>query len=286
MTVRAAAPPVDEVLGALGYGGLIVVGHRSGTQSRVARVVATAPDGESVGLAVKAFRADAGLGAPDQVAREALALERFGRALATGGSGTWVGEVTCPQVVVSLPEQGVLVTTWQAGVALDDVLLGADVHERRRLAGLVLDGLAAFHAACREPYGDAHPGNVLVDGRRVVLLDPTAADPRHRAIQAGVPALAADLGYWLHSATSQALGQAARGQLRLASTRLRFAVELLRVAEATSTDAQGLQRDVTTVARRHHERIPAAGRGRAVRAVGCALVAAIERRPSREVGRV
>lgn len=97
---------------------------------------------------------------PGLLAREVAALRCLDR---TGGPGLVWQEAS--------PTGGVVVLTEVDGDPADLAALGADDHERRRIALTVLDAYADL-LAHGVLHGDVHPGNVLVraDGR-VTLID-------------------------------------------------------------------------------------------------------------------
>jgi hypothetical protein len=117
-------------------------------------------------------------------------------------------------------------------------LPAADYHQ---LAGVLVRALVAFHTATGGPYGDFHPGNVLLGPNQdVYLLDPAPA-AGWLACWAGQPAppnLAVDLGHWTYAAALRALLRSPRHP-RSAASCLHFA-QVLTAAAVQVTGDQAL----------------------------------------------
>jgi hypothetical protein len=207
----------------------------AGARSRIWRLVAVGPDGTAQ-YAVKWFRPGHGRTA-DTSARDCDALSRLAQALATVRTDAYL--VRCP----------VPVHAWSWGYAmsavpgrpLDDALARGQLPtwEQPRLARDLVAALAAFHAAHGAPYGDFHPGNVLLGPQRdLYLLDPAPiwALPPSWPVPAP-PHLAVDVAYWTFCTTIRALRRAVRHPWAVAEC-FRFARELGRAAVDHSGDPQ------------------------------------------------
>lgn len=81
----------------------------------------------------------------------------------------------------------------------------------RRQVAPTLKALREYHRVEGAAVGDFHGGNVLVDGDRVVLIDPSAPD-RHGLGQDEVP-LTTDLGHWVASGAANFMSDCRRRPL-------------------------------------------------------------------------
>jgi hypothetical protein len=196
----------------------------TGARSRIWRLVAVGPDGTSQ-YAVKWFRPHDD-STVDTVARDYDALVRLTQALDTVRADAYV--VRCP----------VPVEAWSWGYAMSAVsgrnLNDALAHrqlpgwEQPRLARDLVAALAAFHTAHGGPYGDFHPGNVLLGPHHDLYLFNPASGTRHPASwpQPAVPPhLAVDVAYWAFRAALESLRPSVRHPRAAAECR-RFAAVL------------------------------------------------------------
>jgi hypothetical protein len=180
----------------------------TGARSRIWRLVAIGPDGTTQ-YAVKWFRPGHGCTA-DTAARDYDALARLAQALDTVRTDAYL--VRCPAPVQA----------WDWGYAmaavpgrhLDSALTRRQLPswEQPRLARDLVAALTAFHAAHGAPYGDFHPGNVLLGPERdLYLLDPAPvwALPPSWPTPAP-PHLAVDVAYWTFCTALRALRRAFR----------------------------------------------------------------------------
>ncbi len=158
-----------------------------------------ADDGRSLVLKV-AREGVAGTSVP--IAVEAEALRAFGAALDPAGP------VHAPAVVHIFSEFDAYLMEQAPGQALLDYLLRARLPKGwdTTLARRLVDGLVVYHRTMGEPFGDFHPGNVLVAGAAEPwFVDPVTRNPRMLMLeQAGVFAPGAvDLGQFVFKAVSR-----------------------------------------------------------------------------------
>lgn len=214
-----------------GAGTVVVDGLlATGARSRVWRLVAVGREGTRH-YAVKWFRphyrsgwagADAG-DPPDpvdpaapaapggSVATEYAALASLIRALPELATGRF--RLRCP-VPVQAWDWGYAMSA-VPGYRLDDVVAHRQLAaaEYPQLARELVAALIAFHASSGGPYGDFHPGNVLLGpDRDVYLLDPAPA-AGWLPSWAGEPApphLAVDVAHWVYATALAGLRQVAR----------------------------------------------------------------------------
>jgi hypothetical protein len=187
----------------------------AGARSRVWRLLAVDRTGTRL-YAVKWFRSRhrsdvEALLDRDAVAAEYAALGSLGRVLPELASDRYL--LRCP-VPVQAWDWGFVMSA-VPGRRLDEAVLRQEVPvaEYGHIARGLVRALVAFHAAHGGPYGDFHPGNVLL-GRAcdIYLLDPAPA-AGWLSCWAGQPApphLAVDIAHWSYSTAVRAL----RGSLR------------------------------------------------------------------------
>jgi hypothetical protein len=187
----------------------------AGPRSRVWRLVAVDRTGTRP-YAVKWFRpryrstATAPL-ARDPVATEYAALANLVEVLPGLAGDRYL--LRCPAPVQSWDWGYVMSAV--PGRRLDEAVTRREVSpaEYAYLARGLVRAVVAFHAANGGPYGDFHPGNVLLGpDRDLYLLDPAPATG-WLACWAGQPApphLAVDVAHWTYSTAIRAL----RGSLR------------------------------------------------------------------------
>ncbi len=129
------------------------------------------------------------------------------------------------------------------GLTIRNVLKGGKTG--RQAVGPLLDALLTYHRVEGAAIGDFHGGNVMLDGERVVLIDPSVPD-RHGMEPDEVP-LSTDLGHWMASGGANFMSDCRRAPL-LAWRLFWFNRALFREALADQTLPRGA---VMGVARRH-----------------------------------
>ncbi|MEO8540696.1 MAG: hypothetical protein ABI577_13235 [bacterium] len=109
----------------------------------------------------------------------------------------------------------------------------------------LLKALKTYHRVEGAAIGDFHGGNVMVDGGRVLLLDPSAPD-RHGMEPGEVP-LTTDLGHWVASGAANFMSDARRAP-KLAWRLFGFNRAMLKLGIAGTGSSKA---DVLAVAGRH-----------------------------------
>jgi hypothetical protein len=213
---RARLAEASWALYGLDTGTVVVDGLlAAGTHSRVWRLLAVDRTGARA-YAVKWFRpsyrstAEPPL-AWDAVATEYAALTSLVRVLPGLPADRY--QLRCPTPVQSWDWGYVMSAV--PGRRLDEAVLRRQlpVAEYGPLARGLVRAVVAFHTAHGGPYGDFHPGNVLLGpDRDIYLLDPAPATG-WLACWAGQPApphLAVDIAYWIYVTALRALRRSAR----------------------------------------------------------------------------
>jgi hypothetical protein len=157
------------------------------------------------------------------------ALEQLGTALAGLGTGASGRRLVAPGPIACATAVPAFLMEYLPGSTLDSILssAGMDAAEQRAVASAVARGVVAFHDRTREPYGDIHFANVIVDGSDVGLIDPGSSRSlvqRGRSLT-GYP-LSVDVAAWLLSIGFSSPRRYVR-EWRLARRRAAFSVELI-----------------------------------------------------------
>ena len=181
---------------------------------------------------------------------EFSALERFHEALAGHE------RVRCPRPIALHSDARAYLMERVPGRPLDEVELeGGRADEA---IDSLLEGLAIYHRAVDDLYGDFQPSNVLVAEGRLTLIDPTLPAEIHQRIAATLshaPA-SADIGYWVYSVASRA---ALASIVDRASGRRRWEItqRLLRAAPRRfAVDEESFSNDVRRAVETRLQRLP------------------------------
>lgn len=191
---------------------------------------------------VKCFSERPGLSS-DRSVKEFRLLQRLSAAL-QGQAG-----VIAPRPVAVSEDLNAYIMTAVPGVPLDDYLRKRAVDTA--VVGRLVEALSAYYRLAECPYGDFHPGNVLVDASGLALIDPGGPSLRFDAAFAAADrsSVAADLGYWTYSVAVRAPRLAASGPRR-AMRLCRVTRALLRAA-AQKVDGAEQQWAIIRAARVH-----------------------------------
>jgi hypothetical protein len=231
MTSHALGLDTSVVAVAMGDGKVLA----SGRQGDVRLMIGA----DGTPLVVKAFRAAYRHNSVEGARREFDALDRFHLALSQSPVGR---RVTCPRPREFLPQLPGYAMSHVAGVPVNARRLPAPLP--RDLSEALVEALLLFHGCTGEPYGDWQPGNVLVDGDAIALIDPTIPN-RFFASPLGdttCPSACSDLGYWLYTV--------AAGSLRRLVTAPRACIRDWRTAYGIWQRAFARSRDERVLARR------------------------------------
>lgn len=179
-------------------------------------------------------------------------------------------DLGCPRVVAEAPDSWAYLMTYCDGQPLVDERPDAETTAAR-----LLTVLESCYEAVSAPYCDFQPGNVLVAGDRLYVLDPTLPNPLFdEVIASGDPARWArtDVGFWIHAVAASTV----RAPHRLDAQRWLFGTtsRLLALAAARfePDDTGGFVRDAFSVARFHAKRFATLSRGSRVAHPAKALV--------------
>ncbi len=211
----------------------VVISQTCGRQAAVLRLRGLGGPLQDRELALKIYRPEYQGNTTEAVSEEADALHRFGLTLKDREAG-----VTCPQVVASDPNAGLLLTEWCDGLPLSQATNASDWDSRKRdIARRLVSSIRLLHSELAVPYGDFHSENVLVAAEGLYLVDPTYAGRYPRRLESTARGLLAfDLGYWAYSAAARAPGRTARGQVAIAWREIMFTRSL--IGAALETDPQ------------------------------------------------
>jgi hypothetical protein len=171
----------------------------AGHQGQVLRLEVVEATGDRSICALKIYLG-AGPSTPELLREEVASLRALGVALRPLDDA-----IGSPRVIAAEPAAGVLLMTFEDGTPLSQRVDARPLDPE--LALQLVQGLRRFHRVAGRPYGDFTADNVLVHGRRLVLLDPGVPDDRGRHLMRSrrYECMSFDLGYWLQDVVGKSL---------------------------------------------------------------------------------